>query len=542
MRHLSSIGTLLLLIILGTTNALPVHAQWVEPDTGEFPTTGGSTQAPLNTSNVDQTKTGSFFLQRGLTAENGVSSSGVLTVQNGNLRVTPDGGGQICLNGVCKSSLETSSDNYVRLSAIDPDLGFVLLGDGSTNEGYLDISSTETIGLYGIAGDPITKNTYGLLGIAGADDAPWPNFSAGVFGEAGANTSQSIGLSGVSPDPDGPAYAAYFKGRVNIVGCLEWNGGTCLNAWPSGLPSGEYVALLEDDDEPQIGNIDLSTSSTTVFTSVVLGDDPSGLSLPVTCGDGICNNSESGLTCAIDCFTIINLQVTNITDGSATVTWRTLINADSYVEYGLTSDFGSDVYDASMVTMHSLQIHSLNHDTHYYFRVRTTTGSGISQTSSIQSFTTLLDQTAPNVPANLRTTTPAPDRVPLAWFHSQLDNPGGSGFKEFIVYRDGSPYDTTGNTYYVDYFPDPGYDHVYWVTAVDNRNNESEASNPLIVHVPTPCISDLDCTDPQYPVCYGALGCGTPPPGGSPVMLKEIPLEYSQYQDPGGWDEGGGWY
>jgi len=54
--------------------------------------------------------------------------------------------------------------------------------------------------------------------------------------------------------------------------------------------------------------------------------------------------------------TISNIQATNITQTGATITWTTNENADSKVDYGTTTNYGSTKSSSSLTTSHSLAL------------------------------------------------------------------------------------------------------------------------------------------------------------------------------------------
>ncbi|MCD6394893.1 MAG: tandem-95 repeat protein, partial [Planctomycetes bacterium] len=66
---------------------------------------------------------------------------------------------------------------------------------------------------------------------------------------------------------------------------------------------------------------------------------------------------------------ISNVQTSNITDVSASITWTTDKPSDSVVRYGETTSLGSEFSDATLVTSHSLAITGLSPDTLYYYEV-----------------------------------------------------------------------------------------------------------------------------------------------------------------------------
>jgi len=194
-----------------------------------------------------------------------------------------------------------------------------------------------------------------------------------------------------------------------------------------------------------------------------------------------------------------------------------------------------------LVSSHAVLLSSLQYETTYFFEVQSVAEAGASKTSNTLNFRTLIDTTPPFPPANLHTTAPQPDQMPIVWYHTLQDDQGGSGFSHFVIYRDSLPFDTTTEAWYIDYFVDQDAYYAYAITAVDQLGNESEPSNTEIFHVPTACSDDSDCTNPLYPTCYGQFGCGPARGGGSPVIMKETPEDYEEYLG-GGWEGGGGWY
>lgn len=83
-----------------------------------------------------------------------------------------------------------------------------------------------------------------------------------------------------------------------------------------------------------------------------------------------------------------NVQATNITDSSATITWTTNEPATSRVDYGLDATYGSTVADSTLVTAHSLTLIGLSASTTYHYQVASADGAGNSASSGDLTFTT----------------------------------------------------------------------------------------------------------------------------------------------------------
>ena len=73
---------------------------------------------------------------------------------------------------------------------------------------------------------------------------------------------------------------------------------------------------------------------------------------------------------------ISNVQVTDVTDTQATITWTTDVPADSRVDYGLTKPPTNWALDAEYVTAHSLTLNGLETCRQYFFSVTSSNGDG----------------------------------------------------------------------------------------------------------------------------------------------------------------------
>ncbi len=86
---------------------------------------------------------------------------------------------------------------------------------------------------------------------------------------------------------------------------------------------------------------------------------------------------------------ISNIQTTNITEISATITWTTNESSDSQVSYGLTSSYDNTTpLNSSLVVSHSVSLSNLTGGTTYHYKVISTDNSGNKTESADTTFTT----------------------------------------------------------------------------------------------------------------------------------------------------------
>jgi len=120
--------------------------------------------------------------------------------------------------------------------------------------------------------------------------------------------------------------------------------------------------------------------------AMTIGDPGTYAPPGYTCGDGICNGTETYKTCRQDCpiaWKICNVIVTGITANSATIQWRTdcypfqiepySMMTTGSVEYGPTNSYGNEQADSRGLRYdHKVILTDLTGDTKYYYRIRAT--------------------------------------------------------------------------------------------------------------------------------------------------------------------------
>ncbi len=84
---------------------------------------------------------------------------------------------------------------------------------------------------------------------------------------------------------------------------------------------------------------------------------------------------------------ISSVSLSGMTTTTTTVNWATNVGANSRVDYGTTTAYGSDVSDSTLVTNHSLTLNALTCGTTYHYEI-TSVGSAGSASTADATFTT----------------------------------------------------------------------------------------------------------------------------------------------------------
>ena len=121
--------------------------------------------------------------------------------------------------------------------------------------------------------------------------------------------------------------------------------------------------------------------------------------------------------------------------------------------------------------------------------------AGNAGVAAIDIFYALPDTNAPSVPNNVTATTLSSTQAKVAW--SPCTDTGGSGFKEYRIYRNGLLRTNSQFTTFTDVGLSPSSGYCYTVTGVDVAGNESSPSSTACVSTKPPIPPSLALIQPQ---------------------------------------------
>ncbi len=239
---------------------------------------------------------------------------------------------------------------------------------------------------------------------------------------------------------------------------------------------------------------------------------------------------------------ISNIQVV-ISVTTATINWNTNESADTQVNYGLTSAYGSNYFDSAGTLTHSAPLLNLTANTLYHFRIISTDGSGNSANTTDSTFTTQPDNVSPPDVSNFILSTTS-NSIVLSWTNPSLS--GTPDFSQVKVVRkvgsasanpaDGTTVYTGTGSNFTDTNVLVNIDYFYTIFSFDTSNNNSPGifRSGRLVPPPSPppppveiCGNGLDdnsngqidCADSA---CENLSECDTIPPPTSTPLGPEI--------------------
>lgn len=279
----------------------------------------------------------------------------------------------------------------------------ICAGDGGAiaggSEVIVEIGTNATSSGIGVnrISNPVTEGTY-LITISGTfgDEGVIgvfivPDGGVGVSGQVG----ETGGDDGDGGDGDGDNEAP----NLFNIECSP-SETTLTIQWSTDELSDSEV----DYGETASYEIGSESDAATVFSHEI---ELSGLTPGVTYHFRVASSDTSGNravsgdnTCTTLDLTaplIIDVDVIDITESSATIIWETNEDATCTLEYGLDNTYGTSVSEDSADTSHTEPLSDLSSDTEYHFNITCEDASGnVAETGDL-SFTTLADTPPANV-------------------------------------------------------------------------------------------------------------------------------------------------
>ncbi len=241
--------------------------------------------------------------------------------------------------------------------------------------------------------------------------------STAANGATGYSTTYSFTTTGTPPLNPAPVLTAITT--TNIANT------TATITWTTDQPSTSqvnYGATTSYGSSSPLNTSLITTHSVTL----------TGLTLGTTYDFAVVSANSSGVstTSANATFTttgaapVINaVTATNVTSGTATITWTTDQASSSQVNYGLTTAYGSSsALASSPVTSHSVLLTGLAPNTTYNFDVVSANAANTSTTSANYTFSTQVASAAPPVISDLAFWGVTHSGVTISWSTNVLSN------------------------------------------------------------------------------------------------------------------------
>ena len=188
---------------------------------------------------------------------------------------------------------------------------------------------------------------------------------------------------------------------------------------------------------------------------------------------------------------IFDIEITEITDSSATISWKTNLKSTSKVVYGKTDKLEiGELEDLMFVYEHQIQLVGLDPDTLYFFQIRSKSMAGAEGKSDILSFKTKKDITPPANVSNFEAI-PGFHKISLSWTNPPDEDLAGVRIMRSTQYFPLSPsegtlvFDGLAESF-VDENLIPGVRYYYTAFAYDVYGNF--ASGAITSAVPLPYV------------------------------------------------------
>jgi hypothetical protein len=193
------------------------------------------------------------------------------------------------------------------------------------------------------------------------------SYACGQAPDIDASSNTNLNSTGNScwtfADVDAPTFSNISTTVTNSTIAITWDTNEAATTKVKyGLTAGYGTETTEDPTLTTSHSVTLTgLASGTTYHFQVLGSDAEG--------NAGSSADQTATTSSPTSTVITNTQSTVLSTTSVRITWTTNHAADSKVRYGTTTAYGLEVYDATLVTSHSITLTGLTAGTTYHYEV-----------------------------------------------------------------------------------------------------------------------------------------------------------------------------
>ncbi len=267
----------------------------------------------------------------------------------------------------------------------------------------------------------VTSHSQGLSGLTAGTLYHYRVKSSDGSGN-GRTSSDYTFTTSATPDTTAPTISSVSSSSVTSSGAtITWTTNEAANTQVEYGTSTSYGssttlnATLATSHSQSLSGL----TANTLYHYRVKSSDAAGN--PATSGDYTFTTSASPDTTAP---TISSVSSSSVTSSGATITWTTNEAANTQVEYGTSTSYGSSTtLNATLATSHSQSLSGLTANTLYHYRVKSSDAAGNPATSGDYTFTTSAtqDKTAPVITA-VTATSIASSSATITWTTNEAAN------------------------------------------------------------------------------------------------------------------------
>jgi predicted CxxxxCH...CXXCH cytochrome family protein len=257
------------------------------------------------------------------------------------------------------------------------------------------------------------ENNFSTNGISGEKYLFWPDYSGNYDGGAGV----SVGTNGISVYEHGNGYMPALAVYSGAISSSQWT----------------HIAVVYSNKQPSIYvngslvHIGQQSQRRHVYAPQTIGGGVygwySGLADEAAIYDAALSANEILQHAQQVC--------TSTANTTETIKWTSTIVSSSYVDYGLTTSYGTTVGNDSLVNTHIVTLPGLADNTTYHYRVRSVAAGGFETTSGDFTFNNSKNcnpiSIAPSAPTNI-SVTPGTNQLTVSW------TPGANSSSSLIQY------------------------------------------------------------------------------------------------------------